>query len=163
MADLKPNDFNEAKALNGSARDLRQKLHEALAALDDISSASVPVRVKPGNLDESGVLEILEARRRRAQFFPDGLFADPAWDILLQLYAAELGQRRMATSNLCAGAAVPSTTALRWIGVLEKQGMVRRHHDPLDGRRVYARLTDKALDAIEAYFARTPVPGAGVI
>lgn len=164
VADLRPDRFTQGKALNGSARDLREKLHEVLSALDDISPpATASTRAKPGNLDQSDLRALLHARRRRAHFFPDDLFADPAWDILLELYAAELAQRRIATSSLCIAAGVPATTALRWIGVLEDKGLISRHDDPLDGRRVYAQLTEEALQAIEAYFRETPVPRTGVI
>jgi hypothetical protein len=43
----------------------------------------------------------------REQFFGPDLFADPAWDILLDLYAARLEQQRVAVSSLCIAAAVP--------------------------------------------------------
>jgi len=61
------------------------------------------------------VRAVIRARRARAQFFEATLFADPAWDMLLELFASELGTERMSVTALCAGAAVPPTTALRWI------------------------------------------------
>lgn len=106
------------------------------------------------SIDESDILAILKARRNRSQFFFEKLFADPAWDILLELYAAHLGDRQMGIHSLCIGAAVPQTTALRWIRELEKNGLLSRNDDPADRRRVYASLTEKGLSAMAAYFAQ---------
>jgi DNA-binding MarR family transcriptional regulator len=102
------------------------------------------------------VRSVLAWRRERDRYFEAGLFADPAWDILLELYAAELGQRRMAVSSLCIGAAVPATTALRWIRLLEKKGLVVRSADPFDGRRVFVALAEDAVKAMDRFFAKVP-------
>ena len=107
------------------------------------------------------VRDVLKYRRRRAKFFKGDLFADPAWDILLELYAAELGQRRMSVSSLCLGAAVPGTTALRWIKTLERMGLICRANDPMDGRRVFLSLSSEAVSAMDGYFAT--VPGGAVL
>lgn len=90
---------------------------------------------------ERSVRKILTWRRKREACFGAELFADPAWDILLELYAVELGDRRITVSNLCGRAAVPATTALRWITTLEKRGMILRRNDPLDRRRVFMFLS----------------------
>lgn len=91
-------------------------------------------------------------RRRRDELFPSGLFADPAWDMLLDLYGAYIAQHRVPVSSLCIAAAVPATTALRWIGRLEKEGLVTRRSDPHDGRRVFIELTQDAIQAMENFF-----------
>ncbi|NUQ18357.1 MAG: hypothetical protein HOP95_07885 [Sphingomonas sp.] len=71
------------------------------------------------------------------------LFADPAWDMLLQLYAAFLSQRRISTGELILASGVPSTTGLRWIQKLELVGLANRAVDPLDGRRVWAEISEE--------------------
>lgn len=53
------------------------------------------------------VRDLLRARRLRADFLPGDLFADPAWDMLLDLLAAHLDQERVSVSSLCIAAAVP--------------------------------------------------------
>lgn len=106
----------------------------------------------PRPVTEQQLRLILKARRNRAQFFDGDLFADPAWDMLLELYAAKLGQRRMSVSSLCVGAAVPATTALRWLQTLEKKGLVVRTADPYDGRRVFVSLSETAVEGMAAYF-----------
>jgi hypothetical protein len=89
--------------------------------------------------------QFIRLRRRRDTIFGIGLFADPAWDMLLDLFLArERGLRPISTSSLCIAAAVPATTALRRIDILVRQGLLSRHADPKDGRRVFIRLTDMA-------------------
>ncbi len=102
-------------------------------------------------LDAAFVRSILRARRLRDQFFRGELFADPAWDMLLDLMAARLERKRVAVSSLCIAAAVPATTALRWIKALTDRGLFVREADPKDGRRVYVALSDEAARALAAY------------
>jgi hypothetical protein len=87
-------------------------------------------------------------------FFNSRLFADPAWDMLLVLYAMELEQRRISVGGLCASSRVPATTALSWIRALTREGLIQKHSDPLDGRRVHVRLSPPGSEAMGAYFAR---------
>src|SRR3712207_8321753 len=44
---------------------------------------------------------VIRARRLRSRYFEDGLFADPAWDMLLDLLQAEIAQLRVPVSSLC--------------------------------------------------------------
>jgi DNA-binding MarR family transcriptional regulator len=94
---------------------------------------------------------MIRARRLRDRFFHSEIFADPAWDMLLDLFAARLEKRRVAVSSLCIAAAVPPTTALRWIKSLSDQGLFVRIADAEDGRRVFIELSDGAAAAMEAY------------
>jgi hypothetical protein len=104
-------------------------------------------------IDASGVRTMIRARRLREQYFNADLFADPAWDMLLDLTAARLEQRRVAVSSLCIAASVPPTTALRWIKVLTEQGVFVRISDPNDGRRVFIELSDEAAQEMLSYLA----------
>lgn len=98
------------------------------------------------------VRRMLRQRRMREQYFPADLFADPAWDMLLDLYAARLERRPVSVSSLCIAAAVPATTALRWIKTMTDAGLFLREADPHDGRRIYIALTESAADAMARYF-----------
>ena len=98
------------------------------------------------------VRDLIRARRMRAAFFPSELFADPAWDMLLDLFAAELESRRVSVSSLCIAAAVPGTTALRWIGSMVEAGLFERYADPRDRRRAFISLSTAARDGLERYF-----------
>jgi DNA-binding MarR family transcriptional regulator/DNA-binding NarL/FixJ family response regulator len=94
----------------------------------------------------------IRARRLREQYFAADLFADPAWDMLLDLAASRLEGRRVAVSSLCIAAAVPPTTALRWIKTLTDEGLFVRLADPDDGRRVFIELSEPAAAGVTAYF-----------
>lgn len=97
--------------------------------------------------------EIIRLRRQRERYFDNGLFADPAWDILLDLKAAQLEKQMVSVSSLCIAAAVPPTTALRWISAMTESGMLIRQQDPVDARRVFILLSDETNARIEDYFA----------
>jgi CheY-like chemotaxis protein len=95
----------------------------------------------------------IRVRRMRDQFFGAALFADPAWDMLLDLFAARLERVQVAVSSLCIAAAVPPTTALRWIKTMTDEGLFERIADPDDGRRIFIRLSDPALENLNRYWA----------
>ena len=105
---------------------------------------------QPG-VDAASIRAMIRARRLRDQFFRGDLFADPAWDMLLDLMAARLEKNSVAVSSLCIAAAVPATTALRWIKALTDRGLLVRQADPQDGRRVYIELSDDTARALAAY------------
>ncbi|WP_188770321.1 MarR family transcriptional regulator [Novosphingobium endophyticum] len=93
-------------------------------------------------------------RRRRTKIFGiEALFGEPAWDILLDLFIAAKERRRVSVTSACIGSAVPSTTALRWITILEKHGLLVREADPGDARRVYVKLSARGYAAMLEYFA----------
>ena len=118
----------------------------------DLSGPEVPVGEDPPMVSVESVRSVIRARRLRDRYFEAELFADPAWDMMLDLLEGELSHRRVAVSSLCVGAAVPPTTALRWIKTLVEKGMFVRRNDPLDGRRVYVELSPAASLSLRRYF-----------
>ena len=93
---------------------------------------------------------------------PD-LFADPAWDILLDLAASRLEGRSVSVSSLCIAAAVPPTTALRWIRMMTDQQLLERRADRADARRMFVDIADAAFDQVCGWFALVdPRGGFGV-
>lgn len=104
---------------------------------------------EPASMPTHGEIRaIIRARRTRDQFLPPDLFADPAWDMVLDLLAARLAGQRVSVSSLCIAAAVPPTTALRWIRQLTDRAVFARIDDPVDGRRVFIELTEAATQAV---------------
>ena len=99
------------------------------------------------------VRSVIRARRLRGRYFPDELFADPAWDMLLDLLQAEIAQLRVPVSSLCIAAAVPATTALRWLKTMVQEKLFVRRADPHDGRRVFVELAPETSIALRRYFA----------
>jgi hypothetical protein len=138
---------------------LSQEVGRIATMLATISEEAVAGTAAAAAGGAGGCLEIsaakvramIRARRLRDQFFASDFFADPAWDMLLDLMAARIEQQRVAVSSLCIAAAVPPTTALRWIKTLSDRGLFVRRADPQDGRRVYIELSDGAAAGMEAY------------
>jgi hypothetical protein len=98
------------------------------------------------------VKKVIQLRRSRGKYFDERLFADPAWDMLLDLLVARLESRNVPVSSLCIAAAVPPTTALRWIKALSDHDVIERKADECDGRRIFVRLSDKAMIGMLQYF-----------
>jgi hypothetical protein len=99
------------------------------------------------------VRKIIRQRQLRARFFEGELFADPAWDMLLDLTAAKAEHSRVSVTSLCIASGVPPTTALRWIGQMTEAGLLQRVEDETDRRRAFITMTDKAAEAMARYFA----------
>lgn len=125
-----------------------ERIAAALAALAAREGGGAPPR---RTVTAATVRGIIKARRARARFFPADLFSDPAWDMLLDLAAARLEGRCVSVSSLCIAAAVPTTTALRWIRNLCDVGVFERRTDPGDARRAFIVLSDATAEAMLAY------------
>lgn len=98
------------------------------------------------------IRDILRRRRMRAQLFGDDWFADPAWDMMLDLAAAMSEEARVSVSSLCQASGVPQTTALRWINQMVDAGLLLRIDDPVDRRRAFIELSDETLRKLAQYF-----------
>ncbi|MES2493552.1 MAG: MarR family transcriptional regulator [Pseudomonadota bacterium] len=117
-------------------------------------SADLRLAERAPALPEAAIVRrILRQRQQRGRFFDGDLFADPAWDMLLDLTAARAERKRVSVTSLCIAAGVPPTTALRWIGQMTHSGLFRRVEDTMDRRRAFIDLTDAAADGMARYFA----------
>ncbi|MGB3166124.1 MAG: winged helix DNA-binding protein [Alteraurantiacibacter sp.] len=108
---------------------------------------------RPPLPDARLVRAVIARRRARAKFLDADLFADPAWDMLLDLTAARVERQRVSVTSLCIASGVPPTTALRWIGQMVEAGLFERVEDDTDRRRAFIELSDKGVDAMARYFA----------
>lgn len=113
--------------------------------------------------DSEQLREIIKLRRMRDRFFAPDLFADPAWDILLDLKAAALEGQHVSVSSLCIAASVPPTTALRWITAMTENGMLLRRQDPADARRVFIELSPDTSAKLDDYFTAIGSRSAQII
>ena len=111
----------------------------------NVMTTDAPVTAK-------AVRAVIAERRLRDEFLDPELFGEPAWDMLLDLYAARLEHTQVSVSSLCIAAAVPSTTALRWLRTLTMSGLVSRRSDPHDKRRVFIELGDGVTNGMNGYF-----------
>ncbi len=133
----------------GLSRELQSQVKDM-----QIGFSAEPMDLVETPLPKAGeVRTMLRLRRLRESFFDASLFADPAWDMLLDLLAAKLEGDQVAVSSLCIAASVPPTTALRWIKAMTDHGLFERHADPMDGRRIFIRLSDFASRALGRYFS----------
>ncbi|WP_375395190.1 winged helix DNA-binding protein [uncultured Sphingomonas sp.] len=93
---------------------------------------------------------------RRQSALGKGLFADPAWNILLDLFLSDEGGRDLSVTAVCIGSRSSSATALRYITLLVERGLIDRVADEHDGRRTYVRLTAKGWNAMVTLFEDEP-------
>jgi hypothetical protein len=123
----------------------------------DAGPAPDDVETDPGE-----VRRAIRARRLRDQFFGSGLFEDPAWDMLLDLFAAELEGVQVSVSSLCIAASVAPTTALRWIGKMVDAGLFVREPDPFDRRRAFMTLTPRTSQEMRRYMSASKRAGLAI-
>ena len=138
------------------------RIASALARLSDRGWRAPPPVPPPPPLPIEGpaarLRRMVRHRRLRDRLFGKGLFADPAWDMLLDLAAARLEARQVAVSSLCIAAAVPTSTALRWIKTLIEEGLFVRIDDIADRRRAFVALSDQAAAAMDRYLEAIDSP-----
>lgn len=134
---------------------LSNEVSRIAGTLARLSSEPAPIAQIAGapEISPDAVMSVIRARRLRTSFFDEQLFADPAWDMMLDLFHAELTHQRVAISSLCAAAAVPATTALRWLKTMVDEGLFVRRADPHDGRRIFVELTADTSNALRRYFS----------
>lgn len=138
----------------GSARDQDQpfiRLHKAATH-------------QPSSGDEAALLlakEIYRFRRKRNEFFASTLFADPSWDILLELYVLRREGRKASVKSVCIASGVPPTTALRWIGMLVKEGLLERNNDQVDQRVRWITLSNTGFEAMHKLLLSGVMPASG--
>lgn len=129
-----------------------------LDAVDDISdSPSANFAANSNQWDDSSLghsarKAYVDRRRRTGIPGTAGLFGEPAWDILLDLFIAARESRRVSLANACASAAVPEASALRWIAILERRGLIVGE-GPGHDRRL--KLSAQAHESLADYFRRS--------
>ncbi len=148
VADLSDRAIARLGALGTDA----ERVGAALARLESATTAPPPP------MDAARLRTMVRARRARERFFPADLFGEPAWDMLLDLALAAVEGHDVAVSSLCIAAAVPTTTALRWIKNLCDAGLFERRDDPRDARRAFITLSEPASSAMARYLAATAQP-----
>lgn len=154
-----------------SAREIRAaaRLLEVLTGVEVNSSRELSNVV--GKVDGSGssldprllverAYQTFADRAGRSRFFDSAMFGEAAWDMLLALYVSEQSAARHTVSGLLSLSGVPSTTALRWLDFLEREGLVTRQPNPMDRRICYITLAAKGRDALDAYFSATRAGGS---
>lgn len=128
-------------------QELRRLLEKLTGELDELAPNPAAPYDRAGFADR-----VYRSRRLRTRYFPEDLFADPAWDILLLLYSLEPSGKQISVSAVCASAGVPESTGHRWIERMIHEGLVIREKHPRDRRVNWVRLSDKTLERLHVYF-----------
>lgn len=141
-------------------RKLAEQLDAAQSILDDIrvtcgcnafgGACAVDSRRTETALEAAK--RALHDRRLRTSFLGlKEIFGEPAWDLLLDLfirqaeYDASTCESALTTSNL------HLTTLIRWLKVLEHNGLIKSRPDPADSGRIHVNLTPAGYEGMLRY------------
>ena len=119
----------------------RQRLHEAFRLTETLAEGQTDPARRRDRLQRAERLR--DAARRRDATFGADLFAEPAFDLLLDLYIAERSDDGTVPPDHLPGG--PPGAGWRYVAVMERRGLVTRH----GGERL--RLTPEATEAMERY------------
>lgn len=127
---------------------------------NSLSTAAVPLpsfNNYPHGIEDSEKLVRLayneyNERLLRNEYIPGHFFGEPGWDILLDLFVAKLSGLKISITSVCIASQVPPTTALRWLAVLEAEGLIYKTVDAKDRRRTWVELTESGNESMTAYF-----------
>lgn len=89
-------------------------------------------------------------RMRRRELFPQPIFGEPPWEILLALYLDFPDGTAVSTLALRIGLA--GTTVRRWLGYLKDHHLVETAPSGHDRRSLCVLLTDSAREKLDSYF-----------
>lgn len=151
-----PDAVDRAAALRAMAADLLSMASQLDPEPTPIIAAARRTAQRGAELIDKGALleragQDYDDRRQRRRYLSADLFGEPAWDLLLDLFQARLEDKMITVTSACIAADVPLTTALRWIGVLEQQGLVERSRNVSDQRSIWVRLSDTGMQAMLQY------------
>lgn len=91
----------------------------------------------------------LERGLREASFGSD-IVGEPAWDMLLFLYANAGEEDRMLKTSVTNASGVPHSTALRYLTMLEQKGLVEINRSLSDSRVQLVALTPSGFSKMSA-------------
>lgn len=120
-----------------------------------VGESGTPLQDGWSDMDQEKILikaiEIYKSRQRRSRHLPSELFGEPAWDILLDLFAARLQKKQISVTSACTASGVPLTTALRWLRVLEDSQLIERFDSETDQRVTWVKLTASATKSMSNF------------
>lgn len=136
----------------GSIDEIARRLDHLLRTMAEVPSLEPPATVRDGAL--KAARRAWKARRERERIFGPGLVANPAWDILLDLFLAHAEDREVTVFGVCASTTVDEWTVVRWIANLVEAKLVTRQSTAADPRSIKLTLTDQGLAMMCDYFNR---------
>lgn len=152
MAALREQISHKFAMLSGQ---LQERLDDGQSPLPARAPSPLVGRAAPAGVplpEHEAVRRAVRARQLRIRYIPAEFAVDPAWDMLLDLYSAEIEQRKVSVTSLSIASGVPATTALRWIRSMVDAGLFKRSDDFHDRRRSIITLSASASEAMTRYF-----------
>lgn len=138
---------------------LESTLDEMLTILRRLEAGAQPA-IEPDNDDigeEPDAAQLLRVaktavrmREIQRKYLPASYFDEPALNILLDLYVAEAEGRTVYVNDACIASHTPTSTALRWIAILVRDGFAVRTRDATDARRTILAVTPQGHRALSA-------------
>lgn len=132
--------------------DLPVRLTDEQFAKLSAAAAGIPQTAKPASpfqgpgarvaMALERATSLIALRKRREQEFGADMFGEPAWDILLDLFIQRVDGRRTSATSASIASRSPTTTALRYIAILEKKGLLTKRVAEHDLRVHYVELSD---------------------
>ncbi|MET3436016.1 MarR family transcriptional regulator [Sphingomonas sp. 1185] len=92
---------------------------------------------------------LIHERRLMGEALGFELVENANFDILIELYLARMERRQVFVWSLCAAANAPYSTAYRKITQLVAAGLILRHDDTNDRRRVEVELTSRGVTVLD--------------
>jgi DNA-binding MarR family transcriptional regulator len=124
--------------------------------LDIDAGAIIAARLRSGTSLE-GRARIVELaarvrrhRLRRRELFPQPIFGEPPWEMLIALYLDFPDGATVAA--LASSVGLAGTTVRRWLGYLKDHHLVKTAPSIHDRRSLCVLLTDSARDKLDRYF-----------
>ena len=103
----------------------------------------------------------VELRKRRDTTYGAEFFGEPAWDILLDLFLERAEGRKTNSMSAATSSRAPITTALRYLGILEKRGLITKSVANHDMRVHYVWLRDETFEWMVELFTAEAAPTSG--
>jgi hypothetical protein len=158
-----PKDRDSESAVTLSADDARQIAHFLSLLLDRGLGTGKGERAEVPRSGERARLTarakaVLAERERRTKLFSPILFGEIGWEMLLWLYVTDDEGERQTIGRLASLVGAPHTTALRWIGYLEKERLIEKVPHPNDRRTVFVHLLEEGRDRLDRWFSTLAEP-----
>jgi DNA-binding MarR family transcriptional regulator len=125
-------------------------------------TSDLSIAAEPASGDDLLALakSLLRALAEQPDFGARDIVFSPAWQLILELFVAQLEQKPVPVTNACLSLGTAQTTALRYLTDLERRGLIASISDPADGRRRLLRLTPQVESELRSYL-QNAVGGQG--
>jgi DNA-binding MarR family transcriptional regulator len=139
---------------------LAEQLDAAQSILDEIRVTSGceafgPPHNAPNQRTEKALRAAERAyqeRRSRSSYVGSAeLFGEPAWDVLLDLFIQQAKNETLSVKTACIDIDAPTSTAVRWLRVLEQHGLIAFDSDPAAEDQSLIHLTPTGYEGMRRY------------